>query len=135
MIGNSAAKLSAACLNSTVSDTMPAPAADGAWQIDIAMYRSAHARAICDVTNRGLVCAVSRSTFSNRADALAAVPRARNSWFCALMNEFELLIGQLARMRPLETSSQSLQVPVCQNSSDNMPLKIEMLLSEIWKSP
>ena len=103
--------------------------------MDSAMYKSDHARAICEVTNSGLVRAVSPMTLKNRSDAFVAVPRARRSMFCALMNEFALLIGQLARTRPFETSSQSLHVPVCQNSSDIIPLNTEMLLSEIWNSP
>ena len=38
-------------------------------------------------------------------------------------------------MRPFDTSSQSLQVPVCQNSSDSIPLMIAMLSIDTCMSP
>ena len=70
--------------------------------------------------NNGLTFAVSPITFSKRRDADSDAPRACSMPSSGLLNA--PLNGQFFRIVPLETSSQSLHVPVCQNSSDNMPV-------------
>src|SRR5437762_14033534 len=118
MSGISIVNVSAACLKITVSDTGAAPAVEGIWQTAIASSRSAQARAISEVMKSGLTCAVSFITFSNRFDADSAVPRAWSIWFSGRLkapskSQFFLIV-------PLEPSSQSLHVPVCQGASDNI---------------
>src|SRR5436305_6803399 len=120
MSGISIVNVSAACLKITVSDTGAAPAVDGIWQTAIASSRSDQARAISEVMKSGLVFTVSLSTFSNRLDADSAAPRAWSIWFSGTLNAPSK--GQFFLITPLETSSQSLHVPVCQSSSDNIPV-------------
>src|SRR5689334_13083315 len=99
----------------------------------MASIRSAQASVADTCTMSGLVFAVSFMSAANRAIVACAEYRARR--IPSIVADHAPLVAQLARMEPVDTSCQSIQVLLSHSSSDSMPVKIAKLDTWSWRSP